>query len=311
MRGERGLHRRGIGLEEVGVHERQQAILARGGRPRAIAAPSEVHQRGHRAGHLVRGHRDQPVAAGGRDRKGEPVVAREHGEAVGPVPQDLHDLPQVAAGFLDARDVRVLGQAERGGGQQVDRGAAGDVVEADRAGGGVGDGLEVAGEAVLGGLVVVGRGAEDAVDAERAHSPGLVDGAARCRCWWRRPSPAPGRPRSRPRSPPPARARARPGSAPRRWSRTGTRKSIPSAICHSTSARERAEVDRAVVGERRDQRGAASLEARHRLVSEEHVLEGEDPASPGQPLGRGERAGGEALAAPGHVASVTVSYGPS
>ena len=63
-------------------------------------------------------------------------------------------------------------------GQEVDGGAAGDVVEADRAGGGVGDGLEVADEALLRGLVVVGRGREDVVDAEGAHSPGLVHGAA-------------------------------------------------------------------------------------------------------------------------------------
>ena len=64
---------------------------------------------------------------------------------------------------------------------------------------------------------------------------------------------------------------------------------------------ERAQVERAVVGERRDQRGAAALEARHRSSPNSMSSTVYTPGRPGQPFRRGERAGGEAVAAPGLV----------
>ena len=149
----------GIGLEEVGVHERQQAILATRGRrsrsPRRAWRTSSVICAGT-SFDVTEISPSPPAAATGNASQSSPESTAK---PVGTVADDLHDLPQVAARLLDAAHVRVLGQAKRGGREEVDGGAAGDVVEADRADGGIGDGLEVPGEAVLRGLVVVGRGA--------------------------------------------------------------------------------------------------------------------------------------------------------
>jgi hypothetical protein len=84
--------------------------------------------------------------------------ARSLGEQLG----DLHD---VAAGFLDADDVGNLGEAEDGGGLEIDAGAAGDVVEQDGQVRGFRDGAEVLELAFLAGLVVVRVGGEEAVEA--------------------------------------------------------------------------------------------------------------------------------------------------
>ena len=78
---------------------------------------------------------------------------------------DFGDLSDVSAGFLDGGDVGQLGETQQGIGLDVDAGAAGDVVEHDGLIDGFGDGLEVLVLALLGGLVVVGRGGEDGVDA--------------------------------------------------------------------------------------------------------------------------------------------------
>ena len=105
-------------------------------------------------------------------------------------------------------------------GLEIHRGAAGYVVEADRLGGGVGDGDEVPVEAALAGLVVVGCGGEDVVGADAGTFGGSRPRRGGCRCCV-----APAITGTRPaavsttaattRSPLPR----RPASAPRRWSR--------------------------------------------------------------------------------------------
>ena len=91
------------------------------------------------------------------------------------------DLRHVAAGFFDADDVGNLGEARQGRGFEIGGGASGHVVENDRlVADGFGDGLEMAVLAFLRGLVVVGRGGEDAVDAgARGDFFRLLDGVVR------------------------------------------------------------------------------------------------------------------------------------
>ncbi len=91
---------------------------------------------------------------------------------------DFGDLGDVSAGFLDGGDVGQRGETQQGVGLDVDSGAAGNVVEDD---GliidGFGDGLEVLVLALLGGLVVVGRGGENGVYAlDFGDLGGFVDG---------------------------------------------------------------------------------------------------------------------------------------
>ena len=237
---ERRLHRRRIGLQEVGVHQRQEAVVpvarllqvAR----RASGAPARASGPASRwtatemspsppAATIARVSQSSPESTAkrsGRPRRISITWARSPLASLMPM--------TLGCSASRRRDRRL----------EVHRGAAGHVVEADRLGGRVGDRREVAEEAVLGGLVVVGGGGEDVVGAQAAHSPGLGDGAARCRCWWRPPSPGPGRPRSPPPRPPPARARSRRGSAPRRSSRRarGSRSPRRSAIPPARAGRD-------------------------------------------------------------------------
>ena len=199
-------------------------------------------------------------------------------------------------------DVGMLGQPERGGGPQIDGGAAGDVVEADRRGGRVGDGDEVAEQAFLGGLVVVGRGAEDVVDARG------------CTCaGFRRPRGAVSLLVA------PAMTGTRPPATSTTAATTRSRSRVVQGLRLAGRAAGHQEVD--PFGDLPvDQRAQSARKSTapssvngvtsavphpskpcHPLVSEQHVLEGEDAASARQPLRRRERAGREALAAPGHV----------
>ena len=123
-------------------------------------------------------------------------------------------------------------------GLQIDRGPARDVVEADRHGRRVGDGDEVAVQPLGCGLVVVRCGDEQPVDAQAAHPAGLLDRLAGVVVGGSRHDRHP----------------ARGGLDDRRDHRSrssadrvcaspvlpqGTRKSMPSSICHSTSSAER------------------------------------------------------------------------
>jgi len=63
----------------------------------------------------------------GEHRVEERVVARHDGEALGPLPQQVQRLGEVAGGVLDADDVRQLGQPQQRVVGEIDAGAVRDV----------------------------------------------------------------------------------------------------------------------------------------------------------------------------------------
>ena len=299
----------GLRLQKVGVHQRQEPVVPGPGLLE-VSREQQVDQGGHGGRDLVGHHRDQSVAAGGDDRQGEPVVSRQHGKVLGALAQDIHHLLEVAARLLDAHDVGVPGKPERHAGLKVDRGAAGYVVQADRPGCGVGDGHEMAVETFLGGLVVVGGGAEDVVDADAAHSPGFVHrpcgvvaGGARhhrhpaCRDLHHRGH-----------HPLPLRVVQRLGLAgrPARHQEVDPFRDLP---VHQRP--ERGEIDRAGLGEWGHQRGAASLEACHAVSPKSRCSKVKTPVFPGSHSAAAKAPAANASRSRATWLSETVSCGPS
>ena len=125
--------------------------------PRLVQATlgRPVHHLPDLAGDEVARDGDHAVAAQLDHRLGVVVVARPHQEALGRAAQDRLDLVEVAARLLDADDVRYLGQAERGLGRHVERGARRHVVEDAWQRGRLGQRREVTDQALLRRLVVV------------------------------------------------------------------------------------------------------------------------------------------------------------
>ncbi|OAX59348.1 hypothetical protein A6R79_13220 [Xanthomonas translucens pv. translucens] len=80
----------------------------------------------------IGGDRDQPVVAAEHGLRGAAVVAAEHGEAVAAQGQQRGDALRIAAGVLDADDVRMLRQVRHRVRQQVAAGAPGHVVQHHR-----------------------------------------------------------------------------------------------------------------------------------------------------------------------------------
>ena len=207
--------------------------------------------------------------------------------------------------------VRMLGQRERRGGQQVDarcgrgrcRGRPGRVEASATA-------RKWRAEPVLRGLVVVGRGGEDAVDAEGAHAPGLVHGAAGVvagRAGHHR-HPAGG------------------GLDHRRDDLLalavvhGLRLAGGAAGHEEVDAfgdlplderAERPKVERAVLGERRDQRGAAALEACHPPSPNSMSSTVCTPGCPGSHSAAASAPAAKPSRLRASCDSVTRSYGPS
>ena len=139
-----------------------------------------VHRRLTHGGHLRRrhigGHRDVAVAAGQNQLQGGGVVAGIDQEIVAAALTDFPRALQVAGGFLDADDVRHLGETLHGFRQQVAGGAAGHVVENLRDVHRPGHGQEMLIEAFLGRLVVVRRHQQAGVGAVALGVTGKADG---------------------------------------------------------------------------------------------------------------------------------------
>ena len=132
---------------------------------------------GHLFGEGVGGDGDDSLAADGDDGRvsaSSPLKTMKRPGSVA----DFADLSDVSAGFFDGGDVGDFGQADQGCGLQVDAGAAGNIVKNDGISGGFGDGAEVLELALLGGLVVVGRGGEDGVHTLEATSEALATASA-------------------------------------------------------------------------------------------------------------------------------------
>ena len=122
-----------------------------------VAVEGGVHQVGRVARHDVGDDGDHAAAADGHERQRDVVVARQHDEVGAARGDDLAHLVERAGRFLDADDVpAVANQALERGRLDVDRGPALDVVDEDRQRGGLGHRAEVAIEAFLRRLVVVG-----------------------------------------------------------------------------------------------------------------------------------------------------------
>src|SRR3990170_4672335 len=150
------LDRDRIRLEEGGAGHREEPVVELA-RPLPVAVERGVHQLGGLPRQEVRDDRDDAVAADGHEREGDVVVAREHREVGAARGDHLAHLVERARRLLHAGDVLDVARAalERRR-LDVDGRAALDVVDEDRDRDGLGDRAEVAGEAVLGRLVVVG-----------------------------------------------------------------------------------------------------------------------------------------------------------
>ena len=110
--GQRRLHRDGVRLHEVQVHEAQQPVVD-AARLREVAARAGRRQVVHRA--RAPGWRTTEITPSPPRAMKASVKAsspESTSKPVGPVAQDLHHLGQVARGLLHRRDVAVRGQAQ-------------------------------------------------------------------------------------------------------------------------------------------------------------------------------------------------------
>ena len=111
-------------------------------------------------------HRDDALAAEGKDRHNLVVVAGVDIDVAISDGEEVADLADVAAGFLNGNDVfNVASEPYSGFWLDVAAGAARNVVENDRDGDGFSDGLEMHLQTVLGGLVVVRGDEQNSVSA--------------------------------------------------------------------------------------------------------------------------------------------------
>src|SRR5712692_71415 len=102
----------------------------------------------------VRRHRDDPLTAAGDERDDGEVVAREQGEALAALFDDVDRPGHVPRRLLDRHELRDVAQPKAGLGEQVHAGAPRNVVGDDRKPGmRLGDGAEVLEQAGLGWLV--------------------------------------------------------------------------------------------------------------------------------------------------------------
>ena len=173
---ERGFDGPRVRLDEVRLHEGEQAVVQLAGRVPGAGerAFRELH---HQVGRFVRHDGHDPVGAQRNQGQGHGVVPRQHAESRRPVAQDGHDLGQVARCFLHRDDVvRLPRQSEDGRGGDVRCRATRHVVEHHRhVSHGVGDGPEVRLEPGLGGLVVVRGHDEQRVGSGGARRAGPLD----------------------------------------------------------------------------------------------------------------------------------------
>ena len=173
--GQHGFHRQGIGLNKVRQHQRQIFPVNAAGRLPVVGESRAGHLR-HLARNFVGSHGNNPHAAESDQGKSDGVIAGQYRKSFRNGMADFSHLTDVAAGFLDAGDVRDLGQAGQGAGLNVRAGAARDVIKNDRLVHGFRDGAEVAVLSFLRRLVVVRRCGENAIDPRPGPQlPGLGD----------------------------------------------------------------------------------------------------------------------------------------
>ncbi len=165
----------GVQFEERAEERVVPAVDGAGGL--VVVLEGGVDEIAHLAGDDIGGDADDAHGSDGHEGEREGVVAAEGGEGIRAGGDELIDAFDAAAGFLHGDDVRA-GGGETGGGVDADfdAAAAGDAVEDDAAGGGVGDGFEVLEEAFLGRFVVVGADLEDGFAAGGFSGFGEFDG---------------------------------------------------------------------------------------------------------------------------------------
>ena len=134
----------------------------------------------------IRGDGDDALAAKSHDGGGGAVVAAPDGEARRAEVEGILNKIEVVAGFLDADNVRMLGECLICLHRAADACARGDIVEDDGNIDRVSDGGKMLHKAALRGFVVVRRDGEQRVDAralrgfgERNGGRGAVRAAAR------------------------------------------------------------------------------------------------------------------------------------
>ena len=148
--------RGGAGLAKHHVVKRHQ-LRIEGARFFEAAGQSRAAHVGKKLGRGIGGNGDYAVAAAKHKGHAGGVVAGIHGEAFGRAVDEVDFAADVAAGFFHADDVGDFGQAQDGVVVDVDHGAAGHVIHNHRNGGGFGDGFEMAVDAFLRRLIVVGH----------------------------------------------------------------------------------------------------------------------------------------------------------
>ena len=127
-------------------------------------------------GDKVGGHADDPGRADGHEGERERVVAGKDGD-IAQAANFAGDIERIR-GLFDGNDIGVFAEAGDGLGEHGDAGAGGDIVQDDRQIHLVGEGHEVAVEALLRGLVVIGIDRKTAVGAGRLGKSVKLQGLA-------------------------------------------------------------------------------------------------------------------------------------
>ena len=167
-----GLDGDGVGFDEE-VREKPIVLEVEAAGFVPAASGGGVDEVGHGARDDVGGDADDANRTDSHHGQGEAVIAGQHGDVAGGL--DAADAVHAAAGFLDADHVRMPGQRSDGGHGNFAGGAPGHIVEHDWQAE-VGHRREVADQAGLRGLVVVGGDLERAVGADLPGPPGQLQG---------------------------------------------------------------------------------------------------------------------------------------
>ena len=123
--------------------------------------------------------RDDAVGAHGHERQRGIVVAAVDGKALGQAGQQRRSPADVTRGVLQPDDVGVVGQPQHGGIGDIGHGAAGHVVQDDGQTAFLGHRGEVAVQALLRGLVVIGGHLQRGVHPHLEGVASELDGLAR------------------------------------------------------------------------------------------------------------------------------------
>ena len=130
-----------------------------------VPGQGRIHESSHVFRRHVGGHRNHALGPQRHHRQRQGIIPGEHGEIIAALVNDVGDLPQRPAAFLDPHHVFEFGETRNCGRGHVHAGTPRYVVEDQWQIHGLGHGRIVLIQPFLCGLVVIGRDEERAVRA--------------------------------------------------------------------------------------------------------------------------------------------------